>query len=207
MTSCARCRDRIPEFVAGELTGPKALALRGHLMSCIDCRREASAHLRAHGALRSLRDESIVGEEFFEDLHRSILAAIQDSRPGAEGTRSGGPWRHRLQRASGLLAAMALFALGIWTVRFSDGREPPGRGGERAGVPALPLDGGPVLRELGSFAEGIDPALWAPSLRGMMGRAMLPRFVEVDLLGLGTMTLRADGGEAMEEAFAGSDGR
>lgn len=185
MSDCRHVVEQLPEFVAAELPPAAMAALRQHLHGCNGCRQQASLHLQARRALRTGVSLPGVDEAFFTDLGQQVMRRVAEPEPG--GVRG---WRRQV----GAAAAVAMFGLGVWFVQSGEhvgmlGRDVP------AVAPAVPVPmpwaGSRALRDLGSFSPvytGAD-ASSALSTQGMMGRAMLPHFVEVDMLGLSTLTL------------------
>jgi hypothetical protein len=199
MSACKQVLLQLPEFVAGDLSPLAMAALRNHLQSCHGCRQEASLHLQARRALGSLVSLPGVDDGFFADLHGEVMQRI--AAHAGPPVADSGRWR----RFVGAAAAVALFGLGVWFVQVQ------GRGGMllrevRPAAAALPMPmpwaGSSALHELGLFDYGdaSEVESSAPFTQGMMGRAMLPHFVEVDLLGQTTLMLetRTPGGRVAE---------
>jgi hypothetical protein len=114
--SCRWARKRLDAFAGGDLGGRPAARMRLHLRGCRSCRSEASAWLQARkalvdGALCGL--PASVDEEFFDRLHRQVLAEVA-AEPGCGASPHPRAW-HRWQVA---VAAAVLIGAGWWLVRM-----------------------------------------------------------------------------------------
>ena len=113
--SCRWAKKRLDAFPGGDLADRSAARVRLHLRGCRSCRSEASDWLRARkalvdGALCGL--PASVDEEFFDRLHRQVLAEVA-AEPGCGASPRRRAW-HRWRLA---VAAAVLVGAGWWLVR------------------------------------------------------------------------------------------
>lgn len=183
MNSCHRLQRQLPGFVADELAPQEMAQLRLHLRGCLECRNHASLHLQAHSALRASVSLPGVDDAFFADLHGAVMQRVAAEPAPAV------PGRFCSQRLLRVAAAVALFLLGVWMFQrpfraaFDHPLAP-------TAAPSPRYSPAPALKLIGSYQEArAENVGVAPFTQGMMGRAMLPRLVEVDLLGFSTLAL------------------
>jgi anti-sigma factor RsiW len=72
--TCRELSDLLHDHVAGELSGPKRLGVRLHLLLCIACRAYASSYETTVRLARTCPDADLEGEEL-EVLVRAVLEA------------------------------------------------------------------------------------------------------------------------------------
>jgi hypothetical protein len=72
--TCRELSDLLHDHLAGELRGPKRVALTLHLLLCIACRDYASSYETTVRLARACPDADLEGEEL-EVLVRAVLEA------------------------------------------------------------------------------------------------------------------------------------
>ncbi len=114
---CEACRDRLPEYVAGELDAATRAAVEAALASCPSCRQELALLERMVAEARA-----IPAPTFDPARRANVLAeARRVAATAAQGPASMPWYRH----PAFLMAAVALFAVGatVWAIQRR--AEPP----------------------------------------------------------------------------------
>lgn len=195
--SCEQVRHELDAFVGGDLDGRDVEAVRDHLRECLSCRNAAAS---LHRAIKSLRGLATAGhpgvdEAMFATMHASILERVADDSPrGVERFA-------RVRRALPIAAAMAVFAIGWWSVRTSAGasvfeRPPIGTLVNGSGpVNVVPWSGPRVpLQKLGNEQWDAEADADGGVGPGMMGRWRLRTLEGVDAPVRPRVPARADDG-------------
>ena len=110
-SNCDELRGLLTWFVGEDLAGAEAERVRGHLIGCMPCRREAASLQQAISALRHSGAAPVAGvdEALFVDLHRGVMAAVAGPAPLPVHR----PWWQRLAGRPGVAAVAALLLVGV----------------------------------------------------------------------------------------------
>ena len=140
--SCRDTRERLGDYVDGDLAEARRAAVERHLADCVDCRRE----LEELGALVAAAAELRRDVEPERDLWPAIAARLRSrdrSTTAGPSSVAAGRWWHspgfRLAAAAALAAAVTLVLARGWGERQPVGAQDPPRA-EAAAVAAREME-------------------------------------------------------------------